>query len=81
MEFLNNLEFLLHENNMSRAELARNIGIAPSTVNAWLRDSKGAGSMKRNACYVQSSGIHGILRTLSFSQGQIAPIWGKVPKA
>lgn len=35
MNFLNNLDYLLHINKMSRAELARTIGIAPSTINAW----------------------------------------------
>ena len=35
MKFLNNLDYLLHINKMSRAELARTIGIAPSTINAW----------------------------------------------
>lgn len=35
MNFLNNLEYLLTINKMSRAELARKIGIAPSTINAW----------------------------------------------
>lgn len=46
MEFLKNLEFLLNENNMSRAELARKIGIAPSTVNAWFNKSCDGVSLK-----------------------------------
>lgn len=46
MEFLKNLEFLLQENNMSRAELARKIGIAPSTVNAWYNKSCDGVSLK-----------------------------------
>ena len=42
MNFLNNLEYLLTINKMSRAELARRIGIAPSTINAWYtKDYKG----------------------------------------
>lgn len=42
MNFLNNLDYLLHINKMSRAELARTIGIAPSTINAWYtKDYKG----------------------------------------
>ena len=35
MKFLHNLDYLLHINKMSRAELARKIEIAPSTINAW----------------------------------------------
>jgi len=42
VNFLNNLDYLLHINKMSRAELARTIGIAPSTINAWYtKDYKG----------------------------------------
>ena len=42
MKFLHNLDYLLHINKMSRAELARTIGIAPSTINAWYtKDYKG----------------------------------------
>ena len=42
MNFLYNLDYLLHINKMSRAELARTIGIAPSTINAWYtKDYKG----------------------------------------
>lgn len=42
MNFLQNLDYLLHINKMSRAELARTIGIAPSTINAWYtKDYKG----------------------------------------
>lgn len=42
MNFLHNLDYLLHINKMSRAELARTIGIAPSTINAWFtKDYKG----------------------------------------
>ena len=42
MNFLHNLDYLLHINKMSRAELARTINIAPSTINAWYtKDYKG----------------------------------------
>ena len=30
-----NLDFLLKENNITRADLARAIGISPSTINVW----------------------------------------------
>lgn len=46
MEFLKNLEYLLSKNNMSRAELARKIGIAPSTVNSWFNRSCDGVSLK-----------------------------------
>lgn len=39
MNFLSNLDFPLKEKHMSRAELARRIGIAHSTVNAWYNKS------------------------------------------
>ena len=35
MNFLINLDYLLTVNKLSRSELARNIDIAPSTINAW----------------------------------------------
>lgn len=35
MNFLYNLDTLLQMNKMTRSELARQIGIAPSTINAW----------------------------------------------
>ena len=42
MNFLYNLDYLLTINKMSRAELARQIKIAPSTINAWYtKDYKG----------------------------------------
>lgn len=42
MKFLYNLEYLLERNKMNRSELARAIGIAPSTINAWFtKDYKG----------------------------------------
>lgn len=33
--FLNNLEMLLQSKNMKRADLARALSIAPSTINSW----------------------------------------------
>lgn len=42
MNFLINLDYLLTVNKISRSELARNIEIAPSTINAWYtKDYKG----------------------------------------
>jgi transcriptional regulator with XRE-family HTH domain len=35
MEFLDNLDFLLKAHNMKRADLARAIHVAPSTINSW----------------------------------------------
>lgn len=35
MKFLENLDFLLKSHNMKRAELARAIHVAPSTINSW----------------------------------------------
>jgi len=35
MKFLINLEGLLKNNNMKRADLARAINVAPSTINSW----------------------------------------------
>lgn len=35
MEFLTNLEILLKNNEMKRSDLARAIGVAPSTINSW----------------------------------------------
>lgn len=42
MNFLYNLECLLDRNQINRSELAKAIGIAPSTINAWYsKDFKG----------------------------------------
>ncbi len=38
--FLNNLNFLLKTNHISRSKLARDIGLAPSTVNSWFYRDK-----------------------------------------
>ncbi len=35
MNFLINLDLLLKNNNMKRADLARAINVAPSTINSW----------------------------------------------
>lgn len=35
MDFLTNLDVLLKSNNMKRADLARAIHVAPSTINSW----------------------------------------------
>ena len=35
MDFLTNLEILLKNNDMRRSDLARAIGVAPSTINSW----------------------------------------------
>lgn len=35
MDFLTNLDYLLKSNNMKRADLARAIHVAPSTINSW----------------------------------------------
>ena len=35
VDFLTNLELLLKSNNMTRADLARAINVAPSTINSW----------------------------------------------
>lgn len=42
MNFLHNLENLMIEKKINRSELAKAIGIAPSTINAWYsKDFKG----------------------------------------
>lgn len=42
MNFLYNLEFLMDRNKINRSELAKAIGVAPSTINAWYsKDYKG----------------------------------------
>ena len=35
MKFLENLDYLLKSHNMKRADLARAINVAPSTINSW----------------------------------------------
>ena len=42
MNFLHNLENLMENKKINRSELAKAIGIAPSTINAWYtKDFKG----------------------------------------
>lgn len=42
MNFLDNLENLMENKKINRSELAKAIGIAPSTINAWYtKDFKG----------------------------------------
>lgn len=42
MNFLDNLENLMENKKINRSELAKAIGIAPSTINAWYtKDYKG----------------------------------------
>lgn len=42
MNFLHNLENLMENKKINRSELAKAIGIAPSTINAWYtKDYKG----------------------------------------
>ena len=35
MNFLKNLDFLMEKNKINRTELAKHVGIAPSTINSW----------------------------------------------
>lgn len=35
MYFLNNLDVLMRERKLTRSEFAREVGIAPSTINSW----------------------------------------------
>ena len=39
MRFLENLDYLLKSNGMTRSDLARAINIAPSTINSWFNRS------------------------------------------
>ena len=39
MYLLENLEYLMNKYRLNRTELARNIGIAPSTINSWYNRS------------------------------------------
>ena len=39
MRFLENLDYLLKSNKMTRSDLARAINIAPSTINSWFNRS------------------------------------------
>lgn len=39
MDFINNLEQKMIEKNLNRSQLARGMGVAPSTVNSWFNRS------------------------------------------
>lgn len=73
MNFLHNLDYLLHINKMSRAELARTIGIAPSTINAWYtKDYKGItlkNLIKLSNCFdiTIEDLVNGDMRSLNFT--------------
>jgi len=73
MNFLNNLDYLLTINKMSRAELARTIKIAPSTINAWYtKDYKGItlkNLIKLSNCFdiTIEDLVNGDIKNLSFT--------------
>ena len=73
MKFLHNLEYLLIVNKMSRAELARKIDIAPSTINAWFtKDYKGItlkNLIKLSNCFdiTIEDLVNGDIRSLNFT--------------
>lgn len=39
MEFIENLEKIMQEKNLNRSQLAKGMGVAPSTVNSWFNRS------------------------------------------
>lgn len=39
MDFLSNLEKKMNEKNLNKSQLARGMGVAPSTVNSWFNRS------------------------------------------
>ena len=39
MDFLSNLERKMNEKNLNKSQLARGMGVAPSTVNSWFNRS------------------------------------------
>ena len=73
MNFLHNLDYLLHINKMSRAELARTINIAPSTINAlYTKDYKGItlkNLVKLSKCFEVTIEdlVNGDINALSFT--------------
>ena len=73
MNFLHNLDYLLHINKMSRAELARTIKIAPSTINAWYtKDYRGItlkNLIKLSRCFEVTIEdlVNGDIKTLNFT--------------
>ena len=44
--FLENLDYLMSKYNMSRRDLAKAVGISPSTINAWYNKSADNASIK-----------------------------------
>lgn len=73
MNFLTNLDYLLTINKMSRAELARTIKIAPSTINAWYtKDYKGItlkNLIKLSRCFdvTIEDLVNGDIKSLNFT--------------
>lgn len=73
MNFLNNLDYLLAVNKMSRSELARKIKIAPSTINAWYtKDYRGItlkNLVKLSKCFdvTLEDLVNGDIKTLNFT--------------
>lgn len=73
MKFLQNLDYLLTVNKMSRSELARTIEIAPSTINAWYsKDYKGItlkNLVKLSKCFdvTIEDLVNGDIKALSFT--------------
>ena len=73
MKFLYNLEFLMDRNKINRSELAKAIGIAPSTINAWYtKDYKGITlkNLSKLASYFDVSMealVYGDRHTLTFT--------------
>lgn len=39
MDFIQNLEKIMQEKNLNRSQLAKGMGVAPSTVNSWFNRS------------------------------------------
>lgn len=46
MNFLNNLDYLLKLNRMSRSDLGRAVSISPSTINSWFNRSSDGVALK-----------------------------------
>lgn len=74
MNFLSNLELLLKNKNMTRADLARALNVAPSTINSWYaRGSENISikNIKQIAAYFSislESLVNGNINTLYFSE-------------
>lgn len=73
MKLLDNIELLMINNKMNRSELARAIGVAPSTINAWFtKDHRGITlkNLSKLADYFNisiSSLVYGDKHELTFS--------------